>query len=267
MTGDRRWVLVLWLAGLAVCALGVARGNFTADLSAFLPRSPSPEQRLLVDQLRDGVVSRLILVGLEGAPPDVLARVSRELAARLRQDAAIAAVTNGDGTGLEADRAYVWNNRYLLSSAVTPERFTANGLRQALEEDLRLLQSPGGMFLKRALPNDPTAEILHLTDRLTGGGGGPATRDGVWFSADGGRSLLLVQTRVPGFDMEAQAAIIQRIRDTVAEAGPGRVVMTGAAGVLVATRGTIGAGGERSGILGAGPGGGGVVGGFPNPRG
>jgi predicted exporter len=249
MTGDRRWVLVLWLAGLAVCALVIARANFTADLSAFLPRSPSPEQRLLVDQLRDGVVSRLILVGLEGAPPDVLARVSRELAAKLRQDAAIAAVTNGDGTGLEADRAYVWNNRYLLSSAVTPERFTANGLRQALEEDLRLLQSPGGMFLKRALPNDPTAEILHLTDRLTGGGGGPATRDGVWFSADGGRSLLLVQTRVPGFDMEAQAAIIQRIRDTVAEAGPVRVVMTGPAVFSVATRDTIEADVKRSSIL------------------
>lgn len=249
MSIGRRWALMVWIAGLALCALVIARSEFTADLSAFLPNSPSPEQRLLVDQLRDGVVSRLILVGLEGAPPDLLARASREVAAKLRQDGAIAAVTNGDGTGLEADRAYVWNNRYLLSSAVTPERFTAEGLREALEEDLRLLQSPGGMFLKRALPNDPTAEILHLTDRLTGSGGGPATKDGVWFSADGRRALLLVQTRAAGFDMAAQAAIIQRIREAVAEAGPVRAVMTGPAVFSVATRDTIEADVKRSSIL------------------
>jgi predicted exporter len=249
MSIGRRWALIVWIAGLALCALVIARSEFTADLSAFLPDSPSPEQRLLVDQLRDGVVSRLILVGLEGAPPDVLAKASREVAAKLRRDGEIAAVTNGDGTGLEADRAYVWNNRYLLSSAVTPERFTAEGLREALEEDLQLLQSPGGMFLKRALPNDPTAEILHLTDRLTGGGGGPATKDGVWFSADGGRALLLFLTRAAGFDMAAQAAIIQRIREAVAEAGPVQAVMTGPAVFSVATRDTIEADVKRSSIL------------------
>ncbi len=104
MSIGRRWALIVWIAGLALCALVIARSEFTADLSAFLPSSPSPEQRLLVDQLRDGVVSRLILVGLEGAPPEVLAKASREVAAKLRQDGAIAAVTNGDGTGQEADR-------------------------------------------------------------------------------------------------------------------------------------------------------------------
>ena len=44
----------------------IGRTEFTTDLSAFLPQSPTKEQQVLLDQLRDGVVSRLILVGIEG---------------------------------------------------------------------------------------------------------------------------------------------------------------------------------------------------------
>ncbi|MBP2229537.1 putative exporter [Azospirillum agricola] len=267
------WAVALWLAGLAVCALLVARATVTADISAFLPRSPSAAQQVLVDQLRDGVVSRLVLVGLEGAAPDSLTRLSRATAARLRGDPLIAAVENGERTGRGADAAYLWTNRYLLSPAVTPERFTAEGLRRALEEDLRLLQSPAGMFLKQALPNDPTAEILTLTDRVLGEAGGPASRDGVWVSADGARALLLVQTAAPGFDIDAQQRALALIRaafeearaatasadastnaaDGAAGAGAGagtaRLVMTGPGVFSVQTRDRIEADATRSSIL------------------
>ncbi|SMH36451.1 MMPL family transporter [Azospirillum agricola] len=260
------WGVALWLAGLAVCALLVARATVTADISAFLPRSPSAAQQVLVDQLRDGVVSRLVLVGLEGAAPDSLTRLSRATAARLRGDPLIAAVENGERTGRGADAAYLWTNRYLLSPAVTPERFTAEGLRRALEEDLRLLQSPAGMFLKQALPNDPTAEILTLTDRVLGEAGGPASRDGVWVSADGARALLLVQTAAPGFDIDAQQRALALIRaafeearaaiasasaaaDGAADAGAARLVMTGPGVFSVQTRDRIEADATRSSIL------------------
>jgi predicted exporter len=49
------------------------------------------------------------------------------------------------------DRDFLWRNRYLLSSAVLPERFSVAGLRQALENDLQLLGSPAGMLVKRVL--------------------------------------------------------------------------------------------------------------------
>ena len=183
------WAVALWLAGLiASCGLLVARTPVTADLSAFLPRSPSATQQLLVDQLRDGVVSRLILIAIEGDAPDRLTGLSRALAARLRGNPLVAAVENGERTGRGADGAYLWSNRYLLSPAVTPDRFTAEGLHEALQNDLRLLQSPAGMALKQALPADPTAEILRLTDRMLGDATGPASRDGVWVSADGAAS-------------------------------------------------------------------------------
>ncbi|MDP3414268.1 MAG: hypothetical protein Q8S16_13875, partial [Polaromonas sp.] len=76
----------IWLAVLLLCGVLVARTQFTADMSAFLPRSPTPEQQLLVDQLRDGLVSRLILVGIEGSDLPARAAVSGAMAATLRAD-------------------------------------------------------------------------------------------------------------------------------------------------------------------------------------
>ena len=61
-------VIALWLVFLLACGAIIVRTHFTTDLSAFLPRTPTPEQQLLMDQLRDGLASRLILVGIEGAP-------------------------------------------------------------------------------------------------------------------------------------------------------------------------------------------------------
>jgi hypothetical protein len=40
----------IWIVGLIGCGVIVARTHFTADLSAFLPRAPTAEQRILVDQ-------------------------------------------------------------------------------------------------------------------------------------------------------------------------------------------------------------------------
>ena len=45
-----RWALGAWLAGVAGCVAVIARTEFSTDLSAFLPRSPSPVQQVLVEQ-------------------------------------------------------------------------------------------------------------------------------------------------------------------------------------------------------------------------
>ncbi|MGH9576827.1 MAG: hypothetical protein ACRD3R_05255, partial [Terriglobales bacterium] len=71
-----RWAVAGWLVFVAACAAVIGRTEFTADISAFLPRSPTPGQRALVEQLRDGVVSRLILIGIEGATPEALGQSS-----------------------------------------------------------------------------------------------------------------------------------------------------------------------------------------------
>jgi predicted exporter len=212
--------IALWLALLAASAALVWRTPLSTDLSAFLPRSPTPAQQLLVDQLREGIVSRLVLVGIEGAAPPRLAARSEALRLRLARDPAFVYVNNGAQELIEADGRFLFEHRYLLSPEVAPARFTAPGLRAALEADLALLASPTSMLLTQVLPADPTGELLGLLDTLQGEAGAQ-TREGVWFSRDGKRALLIAQTGAQGFDIDGQQAAIERLRSAFAATAAG----------------------------------------------
>lgn len=217
MSQGPRIALSLWLLGVVACAWLIAKTPFTTDMSAFLPSSPEPTQRVLVQQLRDGVASRLILIGLEGGTPELRAELSRRMAAALRAYAGFALVENGDGVVDGKDRDYVWRNRYLLSPGITPERFTAAGLRTALEDDLQWLASGMSPLLKDSLPHDPTGEAVKLAQILTSGTQ-RTVRDEVWVSGDARQTLLLVQTRAPGFDIDAQEAALNVVNAGFAKA-------------------------------------------------
>lgn len=207
----RRVVISLWLLALALCIGGALRTRFTADLSAFLPSSPTEEQALLVDLLRDGMVSRLLLVGIGGGSPAERAAVSLDMTARMRADTRFLAVNNGESTSSEADRRWVFGNRYLLSPAVDAEHFTDAGLYEAISHTLDLLASSAGLLVKPLLARDPTAETLAVLDAFTGGSQ-PARAEGVWASANGERALLLATTRAPGSDTDGQEAAIAAVR-------------------------------------------------------
>src|SRR6185503_18435039 len=163
-----------------------------------------------------------------GTPPASLAQASKSMAAELRQDASFVSVENGDGSGAGADRDFLWRHRYLLSPAVSPERFSAAGLRERLEETLRLLDSPAGTLVRRVAPSDPTGELLQILEHLETQSR-PATREGVWFSRDGRRALLLAQTRAPGYDVGAQEHAIARIQEAFsrADAGEAKLLLSG----------------------------------------
>ena len=227
-SGRRIAALAAWAAFVAASAWVALHAQYTADLSAFLPRSPSASQRILVDQLRQGMVSRLILVGLEGASLPALAALSEALAARLAREPEFAYVNNGSQASLTADGEFLLRHRYLLSAGVTPERFTVAGLREALENDLALLGSPLSTLVSRLLPADPTGEFLRLLELLEPEAGPHKSHD-VWFSADSARALLLVQTRAAGFDIDGQERALARIRSAfdavAAEQGVGSVAL------------------------------------------
>ncbi|MDO9357773.1 MAG: MMPL family transporter [Polaromonas sp.] len=212
----------IWLAALLLCGVLVARTNFTADMSAFLPRSPTPEQQLLVDQLRDGLVSRLILVGIEGGDLPARAAVSGAVASKLRADKRFTTISNGESGSTQNDQAFLFEHRYLLSPAVTPDRFSATGLKSAIIDTLDLLASPAGLLTKALLPRDPTGEIPLLLEEFSGDGSSganrPNTAGGVWASRDGQRALLLAQTVAPGSDTDAQEEAINAVRAAFDEA-------------------------------------------------
>ncbi len=208
---------LLWvvLAGLAVVV--VARASYTADLSAFLPRKPTAAQQLLVDQLREGIASRLIIIAIEGTDSATRARLSTSLARRLRGDAEFTAISNGEAVALDRDRDFLFEHRYVLSASVTPERFTVAGLERAMQETLDLLSSSAGLLVKPLLVRDPTGEMVQIAGAASGGKQ-PRTIDGVWASQDGKRALLLAQTRAAGFDADGQQRAIGAIRRAFEEA-------------------------------------------------
>ncbi|HVY07919.1 MAG TPA: MMPL family transporter [Burkholderiales bacterium] len=246
----------LWLAFVLACTIVVARSQYGADLAAFLPGSPTPIQRFLVDELREGVVSRLVLAGVEGAGEADRANLSRDLAQRLRQDPEFVYVANGEGDSLRADGEFLLRNRYALSPAVAPDRFTAAGIRAGLERQLDMLGSPTSMLVGNLLPRDPTGEMLELVDKLQAQGGGPPRRDGVWFSADGSRALLVAQTRAPGFDIDAQEKALALTRAAFSEAlrerpaAGARLVVTGPGVFAVESRSGIQRDAMRFSLLG-----------------
>ena len=112
-------------------------------------------------------------------------------------------VSNGESAGTERDRDFLLNQRYLLSPAVTADRFSEAGLRAAIGESIDLLASPAGLMLKSLLPRDPTGELIALLS-LQESDTRPAVADGVWVSRDGTRALLLAQTRASGADTDGQ---------------------------------------------------------------
>jgi len=236
--------LLVWLAFVGLSVAVVSQTRFTSDLSAFLPASPTAEQQVLVDQLRDGMVSRLLLIGIEGGNATTRSALSRELARQLRADPAFGVVANGEPVHRERDQALLFGNRYLLSPAVTPQRFGVEGLHAAIGESVDLLASPLGMLTKSLLPRDPTGEMMQLLEGLDGDAR-PALVDGTWASRDGQRALLLAQTRAAGSDLDAQQDAIAKVREAFTtatqaqQAGDARLLLSGPGVFAVASRATI----------------------------
>src|SRR5205807_2231603 len=237
----------IWAVLAIIAAAIVAHASYTADLSAFLPRSPTATQQLLIEQLRSGPAARLLLLAIEGGSGAERSQVSAELARRLRADPAFVAVNNGDAAGLERDREFRFAHRYQLSESVIPERFSAAGLRAAITDSLDLLASPAGTLLKPLFTRDPTGEILGILDTL-GAGRLPRAAEGVWSSPDGRHALLMAQVRAAGSDTDAQQAACDTVRRAFASslgaipaaARPGvTLLMTGPPVFAVASRALI----------------------------
>lgn len=235
-------VLAAWLLSLLLCVLVIVQTRFVADLSAFMPKISNVRQQMLIDQFRDGIVARLIMVGIEGGDEAARARLSLALGRALRNDPAFLNVQNGDETVQEKDQAFFFDNRYVLSGAVSAQHFTPAGLRESISSSIGALSGSAGLVLKHVFPRDPTGEILNVMDSFVGDGQ-PISLHGAWASRDGQRAILLLQTRAEGSDIDAQSAAISRIRQQFAGLSAGvpgaRLVMSGTGVFSVSSRAAI----------------------------
>jgi predicted exporter len=240
MIGRRARRLVVWLGCVAFSAVVVVRAHYITDLSAFLPSNPTAVQQLLVDQLRDGPASRLILIAIEGGDAAARARISLAMIGRLRKDSSFSSVNNGESDAQQSDREFLFQHRYLLSESVSATRFSISGLHAAIGDTIENLASPAGLLFKSLLPRDPTGELLNIIDQLSRSPS-PQSRDGVWVSPDGARALAVAQTAASGSDSDAQARAIDAIRTAFAAAAtPGVQLKLSGPGVFaVAARAKI----------------------------
>ncbi len=252
----RRLPLAVWLVLAAAGAWVAANARYSADMSAFLPDAATPLQRLLVAELREGVTSRLVLIGIEGAPAESLAAVSRALVKRLEGQPNFAYLANGEARLAAAERDFLFANRYVLSPGIDAQRFEPAALTAALGRGYQALASPAGPLVRRYLPADPTGEFLRLATTFATEAR-PATVAGVWLSSDERTALALVQTAAAGFDLDAQQANLALIAQAFAaartEAGAETAVLrlTGPAVFAVNSRDTIRGDVERLSVLAA----------------
>jgi len=236
--------VTLWLLLILISVVIADRTRFSADLSAFMPSDPTANQQVFVDQLQRGVASQLILIGLEGTETETLALISREMSQQLRATNEFTSVNNGELTDSKQQREFLFTHRYLLSPAVSPERFTSEGLYDAIEESIALLASPAGLLIKPLLARDPTGETLQLLDSFNNDTA-PRTFDGVWVSQNGERAILLAQTTAAGSDTDGQKRAVTLIQQAFDHAShktgttAARLVMSGPGVFSVTSRDTI----------------------------
>jgi predicted exporter len=213
----RGWLLTAWIVLLA---LGVAwvqsRLTVSADLRLFMPAPRTEEQRLLVQNIGESPASRLLLLAVSGDQPARLAAISKSFAAGLAPRSEFALVANGEQPPPSIPEKLL-PYRYLITDSFDTRPLDEARLGAELEDRAADMASPAAGFLEEWLPRDPTLEILHLAGRWQPRAE-PHRVDDAWFSADGSRALLLVETRAAAFDPDGQTAALAALDQEFARA-------------------------------------------------
>ncbi|KQW35924.1 MMPL family transporter [Rhizobacter sp. Root404] len=247
----RRRAIALWLVLMLAAAAITVRTHYVADLSAFLPSTPSAEQAVLLDQLRGGIAARLLLIGIEGGSAEQRSAASLGFANALRKSGAFDAVHNGDNSSFEATGKFLFEHRYLLSPAVDAQRFTVDGLRAGIDEATSLLGTPAGAAVKAVILRDPTGETIRMAEGMLPSQA-PRSDGRVWISRSAERAVLIATTHADGADLDAQERTLQLVRTSFApfEAQGLKLVLSGSGTFAVASRTQIKAEVERLAIAG-----------------
>jgi predicted exporter len=223
------WLLAGWCALLLFGGAWIRVGlKVSADLRLFMPAPRTEAQRLLVQNIGESPASRLLLVAIEGGKPPMLATLSRSLAGTLRQSPEFGLVANGEQAALgmpEDLLAY----RYLITDSFDATPLDRERLESDLAERAADMASPAAALLEEWLPRDPTLEMLHLATHWQPRAE-PHLLDGVWFSGDGSRALLLVETHAAAFDPDGQSRALEALRNAfqqTAEQTSARLIVSG----------------------------------------
>lgn len=224
--------LRMTMAMLATAVLGgvvFANLDVRYDLTFFQPGTPSRVSDLAIDQIRSGPASRVVLIGVAGAPSTDLARLSRSLVEQLSKTGQFKRVANGANELDEVALRYLFDNRYLLGPNPAQREFTSEGLRRSIMSALGRLSGLSGYALGDLLPSDPTGRMQALIGAWRGNTQ-PHYKHGVWFSRDETMALVFASTAANGDDQIEQARAQEKIVSSfasLADADGAKLMMTG----------------------------------------
>ena len=96
-----------------VAGLALSQVTIRSDMAEFLPRGDTSAARLVAKELLSGAATSLIMLGVEGAPTDVLARVSQSMTRALDRTGLFSVINNGSQDLLVNDAQRVlFSHRY-----------------------------------------------------------------------------------------------------------------------------------------------------------
>jgi predicted exporter len=194
-----------WLAAIAVAVILLStRLQLSFDLSAFFPRHTTLAHEVLIEQVRNGPASRLLVIGIGADTPEAAVAAGRALQRALIDDPAFAAVLNGEFDEQSADVPFPVSDYYLLMDDLD---FGAGALRAALQERLRDLAFGGGAELLELISRDPYLATIDVLESLS-----PAELSGEPWIAANGKAVLLAETKAAAIDIDAQARAVSAIR-------------------------------------------------------
>lgn len=211
----RTWQSLAWLtlAAIAIVVL-LLRLQLSFDLSAFLPGDASFRHQILIEQMRNGPGSRVLVIGLSGDTNGrgddnaQLAAASDQMRQALEQDANFASVSNGEFNESSASPPEPIASYYLLQRDVD---YSRAALEAALQARLQDMAFGAGSELLALIAKDPFLVTLDILERLV-----PVSLEGeLWFAADGS-AVLVAETRAPPTDIAAQQRALDAIRDEFA---------------------------------------------------
>jgi predicted exporter len=222
-----RFLWLLWALSVALCGWQVSRSSVVTDVSSFLPGPANPTQQLMLGQLRDGLSTRILLVGLrlepgaqQGRPTPEQTRhlvdASQALRERLAAEPAFAWVSNGNMDALEPERERLFAARYLLANGTTQQQFSQEGLNRAFAQLEATLASARGAMVRPIATADPTLAALELLEKASRQVV-PQGETGVWLTDDGRVALLLMETRARGHEIDRLRETLQLARGHAAQ--------------------------------------------------
>jgi len=199
------WKSAPWLA-LALLAISVLmlRLELSFDLSAFFPRQASLTQEILLEQLKNGPGSRLLVIGIKGGNRAQLAEISDKMRQELASDPSFLNVLNGEFADESAVIPEPVNSYYLLMESID---YSKASLQRALQLRLQDMAFGSGSALLDLISRDPFLITVGVLQRLA-----PVEMSGdIWFTEDGS-AVLMAETRATAIDLAAQFDVVHTVK-------------------------------------------------------